>query len=82
MQYREFQGKQLSMMSLGTVQLGMKYGISNKTGQPSLEESFSLLNCAMEHGVNALDTSRDYGTSEDVLGSYFAASGKRPFVTS
>lgn len=81
MLYREFRGYKLSMLSLGTVQLGMKYGISNKTGQPSTEESFRLLACAMENGVNALDTSRDYGTSEDVLGSFFRTMEKPPFVT-
>lgn len=81
MQYREFDGRSLSMMSLGTVQLGMKYGISNKTGQPSLEDSLALLHCALSHGVNALDTSRDYGTSEDVLGKFFSTLDAPPFVT-
>ena len=81
MQYRELNGRKLSVMSLGTVQLGMKYGISNKTGQPSVEESHRLLRCAMENGVNAVDTSRDYGTSEDVLGGFFRTVEQPPFVT-
>ena len=30
-------------MILGTVQLGMEYGIGNTAGKPSYEEAFSLL---------------------------------------
>lgn len=81
MQYRKFRGKEISAMSLGTVQLGMRYGIANQTGQPSMEDSFQLLSRAMERGVNAVDTSRDYGTSEDVLGAFFRAIEAPPFVT-
>lgn len=36
-------GKQLSKMTLGTVQLGMNYGIANNDGQPDSEQSRSML---------------------------------------
>lgn len=76
-------GKSLSAMTLGTVQLGMNYGIANNLGQPSTEESFSMLDTAFENGVTSIDTARAYGTSEKVLGEYFAnrKTSKMPFIT-
>ena len=58
-------------MTLGTVQLGMEYGISNSTGKPDRKESFSILDKAMEGGINSFDTALAYGDSEAVLGDYF-----------
>lgn len=63
--------KKVSKISLGTVQLGLNYGIANNEGQPSLEKSFQILKKAINGGINALDTARGYGNSEDVLGEYF-----------
>ena len=59
-----------SPMTLGTVQLGMNYGIANEGGKPSLEKSFAILDAALSGGVNTLDTARAYGTSEEVIGQY------------
>ena len=41
---------------LGTVQLGMKYGLFNNHGQPNKEESFDILDTALAFGVNTFDT--------------------------
>lgn len=73
MQYTHIQGLTLSRLTLGTVQLGMPYGIGNQTGQPSLEEAFALLDAAREGGVTVLDTAAQYGTSEAVIGQYLKA---------
>lgn len=59
-----------SPMTLGTVQLGMNYGIANDTGKPSEEVSFSILRTALENGVTTLDTARAYGDSEAVIGRF------------
>ena len=59
-----------SEMTLGTVQLGMNYGIANQDGKPSEEKSFSILRSALEGGVNTLDTARAYGDSEQVIGRF------------
>ena len=59
-----------SEMTLGTVQLGMNYGIANDAGKPSEEKSFSILRTALEGGVNTLDTARAYGDSEQVIGRF------------
>ena len=62
----------ISRMTLGTVQLGMEYGISNSTGKPDKKQSFSILDEAMEGGINSFDTALAYGDSEAVLGDYFS----------
>lgn len=75
-------GKSISRMSLGTVQLGMNYGISNTLGQPDEKRSFAMLASALENGVNSVDTARVYGNSEEVLGHFFAQyKGQLPYIT-
>lgn len=61
----------ISAMTLGTVQLGMEYGIANKSGMPSAQKAFEILDTAIEGGINSFDTSNGYGESEEVLGKYF-----------
>ncbi len=59
----------MSKLALGTVQFGLDYGISNTSGQVSLEEARKVLKLAKEYGVDTLDTSSTYGDSERVLGN-------------
>ena len=66
---------------LGTVQLGLPYGIANRTGQPSYEEARAILVCAFEGDVNCLDTAAIYGTSEEVIGRALAELGIADKVT-
>ena len=73
-------GRPFSRMSLGTVQLGLDYGIANADGKPSLAQSHAVLKAALEGGVTALDTAASYGNSEKVLGSYFRTFGGRDGV--
>jgi aryl-alcohol dehydrogenase-like predicted oxidoreductase len=60
----------ISKICLGTVQLGLNYGIANRSGQPSKDYSHKLLQYALDHGITALDTARIYGDAEDVIGSF------------
>ena len=70
-----------SAMTLGTVQLGMNYGIANQDGKPSEEKSFSILQAALEGGVTALDTARAYGDSEQVIGRFLKQwTGETPAI--
>jgi len=72
---------QISPMTLGTVQLGMNYGIANDAGKPDEEKSFSILRTALEGGVTALDTARAYGDSELVIGRFLKQwQGKLPAI--
>ncbi len=67
----------LSKLTLGTVQLGMPYGINNTSGQPAVSSSHELLDYALQNGINALDTARIYGNAETVIGSF---TGKDQFT--
>ncbi len=68
--------KELSKFTLGTAQLGLNYGIANKNGKPSLKNAFDILDKAVEMGIRSFDTAAAYGSSETVLGEYFANNKK------
>jgi len=59
-----------SKIILGTVQLGIPYGISNVTGQPTKAEAFRILDSARHLGINTLDSADGYGESLEVIGRY------------
>jgi aryl-alcohol dehydrogenase-like predicted oxidoreductase len=75
MEHRQFAEFPLSRLMLGTVQLGLPYGIANRTGQPSYQVARDIIACAYEGGVNCLDTASAYGASEEVLGCALADLG-------
>ena len=82
MKVNTVKGQQITVLSLGTVQLGMDYGIHNASGKPSLETSFRILDTAMDEGINTLDTAAGYGNSEEVIGAWLKTvpEDKRPFI--
>lgn len=67
----------ISKMTLGTVQLGLNYGIANNEGKPDEEKAFRILDSALASGVNCIDTAAIYGDSEKVIGKYLADSYTR-----
>lgn len=60
----------ISKLTLGTAQLGQKYGIANTTGEPSERTSFEILSTAFDNGINCIDTAPVYGNSEEIIGKY------------
>ncbi|MEK6528863.1 MAG: aldo/keto reductase [Nitrospirota bacterium] len=58
----------MSSLVLGTAQLGLNYGIANKTGQPDQTVASAIVQTAWENGICEFDTAQGYGTSEQVLG--------------
>ena len=80
MEYVNSRGLKISKMMLGTVQLGLDYGINNSQGKPTLEKAHGILEEAINGGINAFDTSSAYGTSESVLGSYFGTDKKNSTI--
>jgi aryl-alcohol dehydrogenase-like predicted oxidoreductase len=70
-------GFSISAMTLGTVQLGLDYGIANKKGKPDEEVAFRILETALDNGINCIDTAAAYGDSEKVIGKYFRQAKKR-----
>jgi aryl-alcohol dehydrogenase-like predicted oxidoreductase len=69
-------GRQLC---LGTVQLGVQYGIANRTGKPDQKTAFEILDLAFEGGIRRLDTAQSYGESESLIGEYHRARPDRQF---
>lgn len=57
-------------MILGTVQLGIDYGINNELGKPSAKDTYEILDYAFKNGVKYLDTASAYGNSEEIIGRY------------
>lgn len=53
---------------LGTVQLGLPYGIANEVGQPSQTVATRIVSEALKGGIQYFDTAQAYGTSEAALG--------------
>lgn len=82
MKYVKGLGIDVSVFSLGTVQLGMDYGIAENSAKPSEEYAFSILDKALEQGVNVLDTANNYGDSEKVIGEWLKTvdRAKRPMI--
>lgn len=70
MKQKSFGSYHFSQLTLGTVQLGLDYGVSNAGGIPAEQEIQLMLNYALEAGITTWDTARQYGTSEQVLGTF------------
>ncbi|MAS33935.1 MAG: hypothetical protein CL610_08005 [Anaerolineaceae bacterium] len=78
-------GLQISSLSLGTVGLGLNYGIAagSTTGAPPPQrsESVALIHRALDSGINFLDTARAYGDSEAVVGEALRGRREQAIVT-
>jgi len=60
----------VSKLALGTVELGMDYGIPTPGyfGRPTETDAIRLVHTALDQGINLIDTARAYGESEQILG--------------
>jgi aryl-alcohol dehydrogenase-like predicted oxidoreductase len=70
-------GISVSLLSLGTVSLGLDYGIEapGGFGCPNRTDAERLILAAADAGINLFDTAPAYGASESVLGE--ALAGRR-----
>lgn len=59
-----------SKLILGTVQMGLNYGINNKFGKITLKESHQILLQAHLSGITTLDTAEAYGSAHKVIGDF------------
>lgn len=64
---------------LGTVQMGLPYGINNTVGKVSLEDSQGILEYAFNNGINILDTAEAYGNAHQVIGKFHENNPKKTF---
>ena len=62
--------KVLNKLVLGTVQLGLKYGINNQKSKPDRKKSLEMLDSAFKKGIRIFDTAYDYGDAEEILGEF------------
>ena len=60
----------MNKLSLGSVQWGSSYGVSNINGQTKGNEVLKILNEARLKGIQLIDTATSYGTAESILGNY------------
>lgn len=67
----------IEKLVLGTVQLGMQYGINNSTGQPSNDEALKILQYAHSRGIYTLDTADAYGNAIERIGEFHATSSEK-----
>ncbi len=58
----------ISKLSIGTVQFGMPYGVTNNLNKTDFNHTVEILDIAYKSGINALDTAPIYGNSEEILG--------------
>lgn len=68
MKYRPFYDRPEKPMTLGTVQMGMSYGITNESGKISEADAIEIIRKAITEGVEYLDTASAYGDSERIIG--------------
>lgn len=58
----------MSKLALGTVQFGLDYGISNKTGRVNDDHIKKILLLAKKENIDVIDTAISYGSSEKAIG--------------
>lgn len=62
-----------SPLTLGTVQLGLAYGVANETGLPDEMDARAILDAAVAAGICTVDTAPIYGLAEARIGRWLAA---------
>lgn len=69
----------MSKIILGTVQMGLDYGVNNNLGKISLEESHQILLKAYLSGITTLDTAEAYGNAHKVIGKFHKSHSNHKF---
>jgi aryl-alcohol dehydrogenase-like predicted oxidoreductase len=72
-------GLAVSEISLGTVEIGMDYGMVRR---PEESQAARLLHRALDLGINFIDTARSYGASEAIIGRTLASRRGEFFLSS
>jgi aryl-alcohol dehydrogenase-like predicted oxidoreductase len=71
----------LKKLVLGTVQLGIPYGINNTHGQPTQDEANEILSAAFKSGIRTLDTADAYGSSTERIGEFHRENPRFRIIT-
>ena len=59
-----------SKLILGTVQMGLSYGINNTRGKVSLDDSLEIFEYAYDRGIRILDSAEVYGNAHEIIGIF------------
>tara|TARA_B110000967_G_scaffold165702_1_gene173517 strand:- start:7871 stop:8746 length:876 start_codon:yes stop_codon:yes gene_type:complete len=74
----------LNKFSIGTAQIGMKYGVNNKTGKIKYKEAKKIISLARKKGIKSIDTAYQYSDGEKILGKIgvkdFKITSKIPYI--
>lgn len=68
-------------IAIGTAQFGLDYGISNAIGKTTSSEVKKILQYAEEVGIDCLDTAREYGDCEKIIGETITPNQNFKIVT-
>lgn len=69
----------IGKLILGTVQLGLDYGINNPLGKPPLDTALEILHMAYDQGIRVLDTAEAYGSSQNIIGIFHKKNPTKKF---
>ncbi|SDD11452.1 aldo/keto reductase [Niabella drilacis] len=72
MKYKKIGIFEISALTLGTVSLGIPYGVFSGQQQPDTGVAGQLLRAASKYGISSFDTAREYGIAEQLLGTLVA----------
>lgn len=77
-------GLQVSEIAFGGVEIGLPYGIgvTNEKDMIAERDAITLLQTAVEKGINFFDTARMYGMSEHIMGKAFAQCRREIIIAS
>jgi aryl-alcohol dehydrogenase-like predicted oxidoreductase len=67
---KEMENNPLNKLTLGSVQFGTDYGITNNSGAVARDEVYKILSYALRSGITTIDTAPGYGNAEEVLGGF------------
>jgi aryl-alcohol dehydrogenase-like predicted oxidoreductase len=67
----------MNKIVLGAAQFGLDYGINNKRGKIPEKDAYRILNKSVYFGINTVDTARQYGESENVIGNFLKLTGHK-----
>ncbi|EKT3956839.1 aldo/keto reductase [Flavobacterium psychrophilum] len=60
----------MNKLILGTVQMGLDYGINNSAGKIASDNCYDILSKAFELGIHTLDTAEAYGNAHQIIGGF------------
>jgi aryl-alcohol dehydrogenase-like predicted oxidoreductase len=76
-------GIEVSELAFGAVEIGMPYGLNVRSQADMISErdAISLLHAALDKGINFIDTARQYGESEAIIGKAFKERRQQIVIT-